>query len=398
MVDEIHVAETRFLNPQDVPRAASPPAARARRSTRPNSLDELLALYSQGDMQSLDYVLMRDRDRTILKLVPIEKSWGPDYLRFGLNLETDLRAEAQLQRARAVPQDVAQFAAAANGLWASSRSAASSSSRASSTSPSMRTSSSSCGRSGPTALRKAPLYFDGVRLAEYRINQTNLGIEAGVNLGTAGQAVVSWMQRRSSAYRDTGSPVLPDDHSRVSGISAGIHLDQFDDLYFPTRGYHTEATWFDARRTSESDHGYGKVEAAYAHALSLGRFTLIATLSGGRFSHGASGISDLFSLGGVQRLSVFAPGEILAEEYGMGALRAEYRIKRRVPLFGLTSILGATFERARVKNALTEPNLRGTIDSYGVYVATSTTFGPLYLGYSSTKERRGRWYLFLGTP
>jgi len=53
-----------------------------------------------------------------------------------------------------------------------------------------------------------------------------------------------------------------------------------------------------------------------------------------------------------------------------------------------------------MKNPVTEPNLTGGIDSYGVYLASNTLLGPVYLGYSrsSSKERDGRFYLFIGTP
>jgi hypothetical protein len=51
-----------------------------------------------------------------------------------------------------------------------------------------------------------------------------------------------------------------------------------------------------------------------------------------------------------------------------------------------------------MKNPITEPNLTGRLDSYGVYIASNTLFGPAYLGYATTRDRAGRYYLFIGTP
>ena len=51
-----------------------------------------------------------------------------------------------------------------------------------------------------------------------------------------------------------------------------------------------------------------------------------------------------------------------------------------------------------MKNPVTEPNLTGGINSYGVYLASNTIFGPMYLGYATSKDRSGRFYLFIGTP
>ena len=65
-----------------------------------------------------------------------------------------------------------------------------------------------------------------------------------------------------------------------------------------------------------------------------------------------------------------------------------------------TSFAGVSYEVGYMKNPVTEPNLTGGIDSYGVYLASNTLLGPVYLGYSrsSSKERDGRFYLFIGTP
>jgi outer membrane protein assembly factor BamA len=57
-----------------------------------------------------------------------------------------------------------------------------------------------------------------------------------------------------------------------------------------------------------------------------------------------------------------------------------------------------TLERGRMKNRLTEPNLDGWLTSYGVYLAGNTPIGPLGIGYADMKERRGRVYIFIGTP
>ncbi len=50
---------------------------------------DLLRVYGEGYFETVDYSLLRDRDRNILHVTPIEKPWGPDYLRFGLTLMTD---------------------------------------------------------------------------------------------------------------------------------------------------------------------------------------------------------------------------------------------------------------------------------------------------------------------
>ena len=51
-----------------------------------------------------------------------------------------------------------------------------------------------------------------------------------------------------------------------------------------------------------------------------------------------------------------------------------------------------------MKNPITEPSLTGRIESFGVYLASNTLLGPMYLGYSRSRAGDGRIYLFIGTP
>ena len=71
---------------------------------------DLVAEYSQGDLHSLDYSVVRERDRTILRITPVEKPWGPDYLRFGLGLASDFRSESSYNLRALYPAHLDQLA------------------------------------------------------------------------------------------------------------------------------------------------------------------------------------------------------------------------------------------------------------------------------------------------
>ena len=48
----------------------------------------------------VDYTLLRQHDRNVLRILPVEKAWGPDYLRFGLNLEATKEAGSSFNLVR----------------------------------------------------------------------------------------------------------------------------------------------------------------------------------------------------------------------------------------------------------------------------------------------------------
>jgi NTE family protein len=394
VIGEIVVAETRFVN-RDELRANVSQKTGEPLDTR-KLAHELVLIYSRGDLASLDYTVLTEREKTILKLVPVEKPWGPDYLRFGFNAATDFRTDTAFNL-RALYRRT--WLNAFGGEWVATGQLGTTQGIATEFYQPLDYRQVSFVRPYAAAnSRIANLYFDGERLAEYRVPEYKAGLDVGVNLGIYGQAKVGWMEKKSSAHLETGSPVLPDIESRVGGITSTLAIDQYNFAFFPTKGYKIDVDYFDAQRVGAGPT-YSRVEGVASAAIPITeRISLLPTLAGGTRLKGELPPDALFSLGGLGRLSAFAPGQILADEYAFASARLEYRLLRPVPVLGLSVLAGIGYERARVKNPVTEPNLRGNIDSYGGYIGATTPLGPVYIGWSGTQDRRGRVYFFLGTP
>src|SRR5262249_13850942 len=54
---------------------------------------DLRRIYGRGDFESVDYRILQEPGKRVMLIQPREKSWGPDYLRFGLGLATDFSGE-----------------------------------------------------------------------------------------------------------------------------------------------------------------------------------------------------------------------------------------------------------------------------------------------------------------
>jgi NTE family protein len=357
--------------------------------------DDLVLAYSRGDLQSLDYSVLPEREKAMLRITPVEKAWGPNYLRFGLNLSSTLHSDADYN-VRALYRKT--WLNSYGAEWLSALQIGSNQRFGTElyqpldyrqfwfVRPSVSFDS-----------RDASLYFDGSRLAEYRLDETRLAIDFGVNLGTYGQAAAGWRERRVKSTLSTGSPVLPNAKVQVGGVGASLAIDKYDFAFFPSRGYKADLDYFDALRGDDEDR-YGRVQGAAGFATSAGRFIFLGRAEGGTATHGQLPISDLFSLGGSGRLSAFAPGQIVGDEYWLGTMQLQYRLTQPMPLLGLSLIAGVSLEAARMRHPITEPKLTGTLQSYGAYLATNTPLGPIYLGYADTPGRKGRFYFFVGTP
>ena len=51
--------------------------------------EDLRRIYGRGDFESVDYRITQEAGKRVLTIMAREKTWGPDYLRFGLGLATD---------------------------------------------------------------------------------------------------------------------------------------------------------------------------------------------------------------------------------------------------------------------------------------------------------------------
>jgi NTE family protein len=223
-----------------------------------------------------------------------------------------------------------------------------------------------------------------------------LGVDAGVNLGIYGQA--KWAGSRRNRARTWRRARRPSPTSRAAWGHHHHARDRPEQLrLLPDEGLQGRhrllrcaARRVGAQVLARGGHRDGRHPDHRAAVVP-------ADVRGWHAAQGRASPDGLFQLGGLGRLSAFAPGQILADEYVFGSARLEYRLVRPVPVLGLSVLAGLNYERAHVKNPITEPNLRGNIDSYGAYLGATTPVGRS-TSVVGTQDRRGRVFFFLGTP
>jgi len=201
IIDKVEIAETRFVNPDTLRRGI--------RQEEGKPLDagalaqDLVTEYSQGDLLSLDYNVVRERDRTVLRLTPVEKPWGPNYLLFGLGLTSDFRADSSYNL-RALYRST--WINSLGGEWLFGTQLGSEQNVYTELyQPFDRRHLTFVRPHAKAGLRKTPIFEANERVAIYRIQENNAGLDFGTNLGVYGQASVGWIERSMGAVVDTGS-------------------------------------------------------------------------------------------------------------------------------------------------------------------------------------------------
>ena len=92
-VDEIRVAGLQRSNPEvPLEQVQSQPGEPL---TEEKIGGDLRRIYGRGDYESISYHITGDGGPRALVIEPREKSWGPDYLRFGLGLASDFQGDNQ---------------------------------------------------------------------------------------------------------------------------------------------------------------------------------------------------------------------------------------------------------------------------------------------------------------
>jgi NTE family protein len=388
-IDEIQVSGLARVNPAVVERHLRvAPGDSVRRSVINR---DLLRVYGDGYYESVDYSVLTDRERNILRVTPVEKSWGPDYLRFGLNLQADTHQGADFGLRAAYHNTWlnrlgGEFLATADigstnrlgGSFYQPLDAA------------QRTFVEASAGASQTRLH---IYENDHRIAQYKSNETELGAYLGTHAGLLGPVRLGWEHRSRSFEVDVGSPALPRAKVIYGGWKASLDFDQFDRLYFPTRGWAAKLGHFDSRQA-----GYARTDAELRAAGTLGRSVLNGRLRYTGSSRGQLPIYDAAALGGFQNMTAFATGQILGDRVQYGGLRAE-QIVGNLPL-GLRGDVrfGLGLETARVNQRYTETQRSGPIHSASIYFGGETPFGPAYVGLGLGTGGVMSLFLFVGTP
>jgi len=357
---------------------------------------DLRRIYGRGDFESMDYRIVTEPDKRVLEIHPREKSWGPDYLRFGLGLITDFRGDA-----------VYSLMASYRSTWLNRLGAEWLTELKAGTNSWLSTELyqpvEERGRwfVAPYAgigQSTRNLYVNEDRVAKYLANEGRAGIDGGVALGTIGEVRIGALWRRVSAKVDIGSPLLPDISENSSGVRAKFFVDQLDHPWFARRGYRLNASAYQADEALGSDRNYKKAEADVTGAGSWGSHVFQLNLVGGTDLGTDMAPYDTFTLGGPLRLSGYRIDEFSGERVAFARILYFNHAIKLPQILGRGVYVGGSLEAGQVRDQLNRAPDTGTLLSASVFLSADTFLGPAYFGFGVGEGGRASLYLMLGVP
>jgi NTE family protein len=354
-------------------------------------------LYASGDFERVGYGLLDDEGRRVAAIDAVEKSWGPNFIKFGLEGAYDLRGESRFEAL-----------AAYRRTWIDSLGAE------------WRT-DLQLGRQDrlanelyqPLGLDRiffvapyaeidrdvADVFAGGQRLARYVLYEGLTGVDVGSRVGRAAELRTGVQIGQIRQRLDQGPRSLAPGPDRV-GVGAWhvrLQADEYDRVVAPRSGFQASAGLFASRVALGGESAYSRWDASGSVAASLGDSTLdLGATFKGRFGSNDLPRYDVFQWGGFLQQSGYRIGSLNGQSLQFA--RAIYRYKL-APLPFLNGLYaGLSLEAGRLGRPIVPGNPTGTLKSASAFFLLDSPIGPLYLAYGRSRDGNSSLYLYLGAP
>ena len=353
-------------------------------------------LYGLGNVETLDYGFERSGDRYGPRLDARRNSWGPNYVRFGLNLQDDFAGNSSYN---AAARFVLSEITAQGGEWVWDLQVGESPRIASEiflpldyahrwfVMPLAR-----------FEVRNVPLLDGDRRLAEFRVRSFESGVDFGRELGNWGEARVGVRRQTGQSRVRVGDPTLPTTDFDARGYFARFSYDKLDDVNFPRKGQSFSAEWRGERTGLGSGRSADLLTADWLIARSSGRNTAVFwTSAGTNLDADRVDVRSRFTLGGFLNLSGITPDSISGNDFAIARLLYYRKVGSGGEGFlNVPAYVGLSYEVGNVWESRSDASFSGARQNGSLFLGLDTLLGPVYLGAGFGDQGDSAFYLFLG--
>jgi NTE family protein len=387
-IDSLEVVGLTRVDPRQIIQRIS---TRAGQGVELQRLEEdIKRIYEIGEFQIVRFRLIRKQGENHLLIEAREKPWGPNYLRFGLRLDSNFKQRndftllsnfrrTQINRLGAEWKTIVKLGdetavstdffqpLSYSGRWFIA--------------PQFffeRDESQ-----GPFSEDKGEIFLGRLDLGlqQRNVAQFSLGVERGK---------IDF--KRSSIFGDEEIGI------DWGGARARLLFDQLDNNNFPRFGTFAGLDVFASRSGLGADFEYDRLQANLTHSHSLGPHTMLVLMEFGTGLGSDIQPFDEFHLGGFLRLSGLEREALSGDAIALFQLVYFQRVGRLPGPIGDGIYLGGALETGNVWEDNSKVDL-GDLRRAGLLLAgLDTVLGPIYLGYGRADRGKDSFYLILGRP
>ena len=349
-------------------------------------------IYGLGDFELVDFSLEQDDGESTVVIRAREKPWGPNYLHFGLFLESDLESESsfallfnltltrlnargaewrndlKVGQDRLISSELYQPLDFRGGWFVA---------------PSLE-----------WRRETRNFFFAGQDVAELDVRRATATVDFGYQFGRFGEVRLGLERGAATVDVLTGSAppevlaAVAIDDIDYGGVVFEATYDRLDSSGIPRRGAFGRLRAFLSMEDLGADDDYDKWEAIAARFITRGRHTFLGSLQGGWSPGGELPIYDQLTLGGFNSLSGFQQDQLRGQYSGVARIGYYYR------LFG-SFYAGGWLETGNVWQSSDDVG-EDLIETSTIFLGAETLAGPLYLAYGIAEDGDDRFYLSVG--
>ena len=389
VVDSVQVAELKRFDRDVLTKRFSKFEGKSLDTDRVES--EIMHTFGENEFDTVDYSLLPTRDKNILRITPVEKEFGPDFIRAGINLDSVLGGKSTYNLRLAYHRT---WLNRYGGEWLSGVQIGNTPKVFSEFYQPLDLNRRFF-LEPAVAFQREPvgIYQNNKNIANYKVDEYRVDLMAGINFGSIGAARLGWVGRDRTASLETGTTAIESGGKRFGGWMAKIDFEQLDRLYLPTQGWSVKGGYFDS-----PGENYSKAELDLRVSQHIRDVIFHSRLYFAGSPKGTLPPFDPVAMGGFLNLSGFATRQVIGDSANFGSIRVE-KVVGQLPL-GLRGDMrvGMSVEAGRVGGRYTETELDGWQNAYSVYAGGETPLGPIYAGYGYAPNGGSQVYVFIGTP
>ena len=359
---------------------------------------DLSRIYGLGAYELVDYTLVGEGGRSGLQINARGKSWGPNYLRFGMSLENNFEGtsdytvsvrhtKTELSRLGAEWRNDVQFGG--RSRFFSELYLPLSAGRRFFVAPQIE-----------LGERDTNVFSGGANIGTYRVREFSAGVDAGLEFGNWGELRVGIRRDHGTTDLRTGDgsdPSLQDFDFDTGGYFFRFAYDRIDQVSFPRSGSAWTVQWQASRPSLGADASFDLIETQWLGVHSWGKNSLLAEVELNTTSGVQDQIQHQFSLGGFLSLSGLQRDQLAGPHAGIARLVYYRRLgETGGGLFDLPFYAGMSLEAGNVWQNRRDAKLDSLLYSGSLFVGLDTFIGPLYLGAGLSETGDAAVYMFLG--
>ena len=353
---------------------------------------DLTRIYAMGDFEVVGFQIAEEQGKRGIVVSAKEKPWGPDYMRLGINLQSDFSAGSSYAiRAEHRMTNLNRYGAE----WRNTVEIGSTRGLTSDWYQPLDLTDSFFVVPGVAVIdSRRDVYVESELVGVYSTFSWNAGLRAGVNFGTSSRFYLEWKRGNLDAEpesEDMGVDLPVFSNVGLGSAAAVYEVDTFDNHNFPHRGTRFLADWHSSLEALGADDEYDKISVAYRVANTFkDRHTLLLGLSGGVTLDEDAPYYDQFMLGGLFKMSGLSDNQLVGQNAANGSLLYYLRLSKSI-------YVGCGIEAGNVWVDRDDAKFGDLLWGGDVFVGLDTIVGPIYLVYAYTEdEDDGRLRFALG--